>query len=594
MLLKGPSDAPARHATLKDAIAWSWSLLGTDERIAVAQCSVFRGGFDRAAAEAVLDRPRPAPSAGQIVQLLEALRDRSLLVVEGDDAPRFDLLVGIRAFAEATPDEGEARDRARARHAEHFRAHGGPGDRENLRAAFEHHLATAPEKAQDVLLSLESIYLATGPVRELAHLAERALVGPREFEVLRTWGRALHYAGDLETAREVLGRALTAARSPAEEGTVLVDLGVLDHHGDVEAALKSYGRALDLHRKDKDHRGIGRALGNIGALHHDSGRWDEARKHYAEALAELAMTDDLGLRGRFLANLGVLESELGHRPAARECFEQALAATRDRRLEAITRGNLGVLEQDEDRLDLSRAHHARALEMLEEIGDPRSIVLAQARLAGVLALTGDLEDARARLARAVLGAQRLQDPVAEGVVSLAHGYAELADAARAWSRGHAAEARAHTERVEARIAHAKVDRSDDARAMVRHLSRVIAALSPVSTRPSLQVEPAARGFRAPDGTWHDLRRRQPLRRLLLELIERRGQAPGVAVTAERLIEAAWPGEQIRADAATNRLYVALATLRKQGLKDVILSAAEGYLIDPSLAVVWVESSGPLE
>ena len=36
--------------------------------------------------------------------------------------------------------------------------------------------------------------------------------------------------------------------------------------------------------------------------------------------------------------------------------------------------------------------------------------------------------------------------------------------------------------------------------------------------------------------------------------------------------------------------VALAALRKQGLKEVLLSGPDGYFIDPSVAVVWVEGS----
>ena len=45
----------ARQATLQSAIEWSWNLLTEAERVAFAQCAVFRGGFTLEAAEAVLD-----------------------------------------------------------------------------------------------------------------------------------------------------------------------------------------------------------------------------------------------------------------------------------------------------------------------------------------------------------------------------------------------------------------------------------------------------------------------------------------------------------------------------------------------------------
>ena len=40
--------------------------------------------------------------------------------------------------------------------------------------------------------------------------------------------------------------------------------------------------------------------------------------------------------------------------------------------------------------------------------------------------------------------------------------------------------------------------------------------------------------------------------------------------------ACWPGETIRPDSATNRLYVAISKLRKLGLHDVLRTGDDGY------------------
>ena len=77
----GSSDARQRlgdhrHTTLQAALDWSWDLLEPWEQSALAQCSVFRGGFDWTAVEAIVDLdlwPKP-PGASMLSELV----DRSL------------------------------------------------------------------------------------------------------------------------------------------------------------------------------------------------------------------------------------------------------------------------------------------------------------------------------------------------------------------------------------------------------------------------------------------------------------------------------------------------------------------------------------
>ena len=90
-LLAGARGPAARQATLRAAIDWSWDLLTAWEQAALAQCSVFEGGFTLEAAEAVLDLSTwpDAPSAMDAVQ---ALVDKSLLRTWSAGEPgRFDL-----------------------------------------------------------------------------------------------------------------------------------------------------------------------------------------------------------------------------------------------------------------------------------------------------------------------------------------------------------------------------------------------------------------------------------------------------------------------------------------------------------------------
>jgi hypothetical protein len=83
----------------------------------------------------------------------------------------------------------------------------------------------------------------------------------------------------------------------------------------------------------------------------------------------------------------------------------------------------------------------------------------------------------------------------------------------------------------------------------------------------------------------DLSRRRPLWLLVEALAEARLASPGKALDRDALLEHAWPGERIHPEAALNRLYVAIATLRRLGIRDVLVSRDAGYMLDPGVALV---------
>ncbi len=121
-LLAGPrADVTARQATLRGAIDWSWELLQGHEQLALAQLSVFRGGFTLEAAEAVIDLSTFA-GAPWALDVLQALRDKSLVRTwEAEGRPgelRFGFFESIREYAmEKLSGLGPDAERlARARH----------------------------------------------------------------------------------------------------------------------------------------------------------------------------------------------------------------------------------------------------------------------------------------------------------------------------------------------------------------------------------------------------------------------------------------------------------------------------------------------
>lgn len=75
---------------------------------------------------------------------------------------------------------------------------------------------------------------------------------------------------------------------------------------------------------DRLHAGAGELAISVGWLAHDSGRFDDARSHYAEALATARLAGDAGLEAHAFCNTSFLARDAG-RP--REAVRAAEAAS---------------------------------------------------------------------------------------------------------------------------------------------------------------------------------------------------------------------------------------------------------------------------
>ena len=114
----------------------------------------------------------------------------------------------------------------------------------------------------------------------------------------------------------------------------------------------------------------------------------------------------------------------------------------------------------------------------------------------------------------------------------------------------------------------------------------LAGQGPRAPAEPLIVRAGARGFRPPGAREDvDLRRRTPLQRIVLVLARRRLDAPGEALALEELLAAGWPGERVRYSAGTNRVHVALSTLRNLGLRAFLVSGPDGYALTSALPLI---------
>ncbi|WP_165978496.1 BTAD domain-containing putative transcriptional regulator [Actinomadura darangshiensis] len=111
LLAGGSRTALPRHRTLRAVVDWSWDLLDDVERAVLRRLSVFAGGAspDGAVHVCGLDAP-DAPEPHDVIDVIAALIDKSLVMADGDTDVRYRLLETVRVYAgERLEQSGETR-----------------------------------------------------------------------------------------------------------------------------------------------------------------------------------------------------------------------------------------------------------------------------------------------------------------------------------------------------------------------------------------------------------------------------------------------------------------------------------------------------
>jgi predicted ATPase/class 3 adenylate cyclase len=119
LLTGGSRTALERHQTLRAAIEWSYALLDDAEQELFRRLSIFSGGFELAAAEAVTTGDAVAQSA--VLDLVSGLVAKSMIIADPSrTSTRFRILETLREFGrDRLIDSGES-DAVRTRHARYY------------------------------------------------------------------------------------------------------------------------------------------------------------------------------------------------------------------------------------------------------------------------------------------------------------------------------------------------------------------------------------------------------------------------------------------------------------------------------------------
>ncbi len=386
-------DLPARQQTLRNTIEWSYRLLDAAEQRLFRRLSIFAGGCTLEAIEAVYMALDGNQGAGQVLDRIASLIDKSLLqqTEQQEGEPRLTMLETIHEYGlEVLAASGEMESMRQA-HAEFFlrlAEEAEPGFRgaqqgmwleclerehDNLRAVMQWLLEQrGAEQRREMALRLGSA------------LAEFWYVRGHHSEGLRFLEQAL--VGSEGVAPSVCAKALYAT------GDMAINVG------DQDRAQLLFEEGLALSRELGDTAGIACFIHGLGWVAWSRGNFPAARRLAEEALALWREVGDKECIPWALHLLASLASQQGEYARARALCEESMTTHRES-------GNKGGLAHDlcqlAEVLLVSQGDRATVHSLLEEslalskeLGDKLGLA-NYFSLAGQLALLqGDVVRAR--------------------------------------------------------------------------------------------------------------------------------------------------------------------------------------------------------
>ncbi|MGC4943048.1 ATP-binding protein [Kribbella sp. DT2] len=299
-----------RQRTMAATAEWSRCLLPPDARLLFDRLSVFVGGFDLPAAEAV------AQLGPELLGCLTLLVDHSLVLAEprADGSTRYRLLEPLRRYGETTLAARGEVDLVRQRHAEHFLA---------VARRCDAGLRGANRPAGLIELQREA-----GNLLAAANWS-RSQAGDLGLQLSTVLAYFWEQRGRINGARQRLEELLDrGACDPRLRSAALARVGRLAwRQRDYQAARTAYQESLALARRYGDELDAARGLRNLALVESTTGNTARAEELCAQSIALYGAHDDERGKGWALTVLGLAKYEDGDWQGGRGCYRRALIAS---------------------------------------------------------------------------------------------------------------------------------------------------------------------------------------------------------------------------------------------------------------------------
>jgi predicted ATPase len=403
LLTGGSRTALPRHRTLRAMVDWSWELLTDAERTVLRRLSVFWGGASLEAAERVCTGE--SVEQEQVLELLTALTEKSLLVAEGDNAPRYRMLGTIKEYARDRLAEAAESDLARRAHLAYFTELTETADPHLRRAEQLEWLATLAAEHDNIGSAMRGA-LAAGEAQAAMRLAGGAgyywwLVGHK------AEGREL-----ITAATEVPGEVADETR--AWVYALLVTF-VSSGMGDERQAAEWIHKACEFGRRSQFRNPM---LGLITPLERMLREPGTALSAWETSLS----SEDPWVHAMARLHLGKMRIALGHggRDADSD-LETALAEFRalGERF-GISFALTELAERIATRGEFAGAceHYEQAIAVVTDVGAIDDVIRMRSRQAQLYWLLGDKDASAAAMAEAGRRAERVTWPEALAMLAL--------------------------------------------------------------------------------------------------------------------------------------------------------------------------------
>jgi predicted ATPase/DNA-binding SARP family transcriptional activator len=295
-------DFPERHRSLRAVFDHSWNMLSVEEQQVMRQLSVFRGGFDRQAAEQV---------TGATLSLLSALVSKSL--VRRHPSGRYDLHELVRQYVHTQLQELGEEESVRERHARFFVAVAETADPQLTTTQASFWLNRLDQERDNLNHALNWTLEPTATVSA----SQRIALGLRLVSTLTNfWFLRGHHQEGLARLRELLARPEAATPTRARMEALTAASYFLWTLGCLTEARAFLEEAAAINKTLGDRKYFALGLEFLGLVAHDQG--DRAT---SRALLEQSLPIWRELKETF--RMSAVKSALGDIALSEQDYEKA-------------------------------------------------------------------------------------------------------------------------------------------------------------------------------------------------------------------------------------------------------------------------------